>query len=276
MKAHTYARGAIFALAGLFAASCSSSKVGVANPEAVCRKKFQDAKKDYDKGNDAEAQKSLRDITVSCAGYDYVEESQYMLSQSHYRVEEWLEAETEFGILVSNWERSKYMEEARWKIARSSFNQSPTWDRDPALTQKAIEKEQSFLGDYPSGLRSDSARRDLADLIDRMAKRRYETALLYMKMDEPQAATIYYQLLLKEFPEAAQVGKARLDMSRAYAELDQFDRAQESLDSLQLDKARAEPLSKEIEKAKADLDKSRRKFEERKARETAEARQEKL
>jgi outer membrane protein assembly factor BamD (BamD/ComL family) len=112
--------------------------------------------------------------------------------------------------------------------------------------------------------------------IDRMAKRRYETALLYMKMDEPQAATIYYQLLLKEFPEAAQVGKARLDMSRAYAELDQFDRAQESLDSLQLDKARAEPLSKEIEKAKADLDKSRRKFEERKARETAEARQEKL
>src|ERR1019366_3086112 len=116
--------------------------------------------------------------TVSCAGYDYVEEAQFLLGQSHYRTEEWLEAETEFGILVQNWERSKHMEEARWKIGRSAYFQAPPWDRDPSLTEKAIEKEKVFLADYPQGTWSDSARADISDLVGRMAERRYETGKL--------------------------------------------------------------------------------------------------
>lgn len=265
---------AILAATVLLLSACSSTKPGlVANPDKVCRDKFAEARKDFDKKRDADAQTKLRDITVGCAGYDYVEEAQFLLGESHYRTEEWLEAETEFGILVQNWERSKHLEEARWKMGRAAFYQAPRWDRDPSLTQTAIDKEKDYLTEYPSGKWADSAKADIADLVGRMAERRYETGRLYLKMDEPLAATIYFKLLLKEFPESDKVPPARIDLARAYSELDQFDRAAESLDSLALDSALSKPYEKRILSARKDLDVARRDFEAKRAREAAEARQ---
>ena len=253
---------------------CSSTKPGpVANPEKVCRDKFAEAKKDFDHKNDAEAQTKLRDLTVNCAGYDVVEEAQWLLGESHYRTEQWLEAETEYGILVQNFERSKHVEEARWRICRAAWNQAPPWDRDPSLTQKAIDREQAYLADYPAGRWADSSRKDLDDLVGRMAERRFETARLYQKMDEPLAATVYYKLLLKEHPGSDKVGPARLGLAHAYTDLEQFDRATESIDSLTMDSANARGLVDKIAKERKRLESARKDFEARKAREAAEARQ---
>jgi len=88
---------------------------------------------------------------------------------------------------------------------------------------------------------ADSAKADRDDVLDRLAQRQYETAALYLKMDEPQAATIYFQLLLKEYPDSKRVPKARLELAKSYALLDQFDRARESLDSLKTDSLKAAP-----------------------------------
>lgn len=262
------------ALAFLVPVGCSSTKPGpVANPEKVCRDKFAEAKKEFDRKNDVEAQAKLRDLTVNCAGYDLVEEAQWMLARSHDRSEQWLEAETEYGILVQNFERSKHMEEARWRICRAAWNQSPSWDRDPSLTQKAVEKERAYLLDYPSGHWADSARVDLEELVARLAERRYETARLYQKMSEPLAATIYYQLLLKEYPTSDKVGPARLGLARAYVDLEQFDRASETIDTLALDSARAARLAGQISKERKRLESARKDFEARRAREAAEAKQ---
>jgi outer membrane assembly lipoprotein YfiO len=265
---------AVLAAVLLTSVGCSSTKPGpVANPEKVCRDKFADAKKDFDKKNDPEAQTKLRDITVSCAGYDLVEDAQWMLAQSHDRTEQWLEAETEYGILVSNFERSKHVEEARWRMCRAAWQQAPSWDRDPSLTQKAAEKDRSYLVDYPAGKWADSARRDLDELVARLAERRYETARLYQKMDEPLAATIYYQLLLKEYPTSDKVGPARLGLARAYVDLEQFDRAAETIDSLALDSSRAASLGGQIAKERKRLESARKDFEARRAREAAEVKQ---
>ena len=274
MRISKSAPAVLLAAVALSNLGCSSTKPGpVASPEKVCRDKFAEAKKEFDKKNDAEAQTKLRDISVSCAGYDVVEEAQWLLGESHYRTEQWLEAETEYGILVQNFERSKHAEEARWKICRASWNEAPPWDRDPSLTQKAMEREESFLLDYPKGRWSDSARTDLADLTARMAERRFETARLYQKMDEPQAATIYFNLLLKEFPTSDKVGPTRLWLARAYSDLNQFDRASESLDSLVLDSARAKLQGEKIGKERSRLQSARKDFDARKAREAAEAKQ---
>jgi outer membrane protein assembly factor BamD len=261
------------ALAALVPAlsSCSKSKV-VANPEKVCREKYEKATKLFQKEKDNDAQEKLRDITVSCAGYEYVEEAQYMLAESHFRTEQWMEAETEFGILVENYERTPRMEEARWKIARSAFHQSPSWDRDPGLTETAIKRYKAYLLDFPAAPHLDSAKTDLQTLQDKMAKRRYQTARLYLRMDEPLAATMYYNLLFREFPESKDVPQARLDVARAYAQLDQFDRARETLDTLKLDASRAASLSEDIAKATKYIEKSQAKFEKNKAKEAEKTR----
>lgn len=262
--------------AALFVSSCASVKTATDTPDKICREKFELGKKQFEKKHDPEAQEKLRDISVNCVGYDFAEEAQYMLGESHYRTEQWLEAQTEFQILIDHWERSKYLNEARWKISHAAYLQAPSWDRDPSLTQQAIEKADAYLSDFPTGEWTDSAREDRDDLIGRLADRYYETANLYLKMDEPQAATVYFKLLFKEYPDSKRIPQARIDMAKAYALLDQFDRAHESLDLLRKDSAKAEPLAYRIEVAEKFIDKAQRKFEARRAREAEEAKQGKL
>ncbi len=281
MRASNRLRAASLGLAALAFASCSSIKPAAESPDKVCRTKFDAGKKSFEKGRDPEAQEKLRDISVNCAAYDYAEEAQYMLGESHYRTEQWMEAQTEFQILVDHWERSKYLDEARWKIVHAAYLQAPSWDRDPALIESALLKADEFLADYSTGERADSARDDREDLVGRLADRRYETAKLYLKMDEPQAATIYYQLLLKEYPKSNRVPVARMEMAKAYAMLDQFERATETLDTLKMEKAKLDEekaalLDERIAIVEKFVEKSRRKFEERRQREAKEARQDKL
>jgi outer membrane protein assembly factor BamD len=260
----------------LFISGCASVKTVAESPEKICREKFDQGKKFFEKKRDPEAQEKLRDISVNCVGYDFAEEAQYMLAESHYRTEQWIEAQTEFQILVDHWERSKYLTQARWKISHAAYLQAPSWDRDPSLTQQAIEKADAYLSDFPTGEWTDSAREDRDDLIGRLADRYFETANLYLRMDEPLAATVYFKLLLKEHPDSKRVPQARIDMAKAYALLDQFDRARESLDLLRKDSAAAEPLAYRIGVAEKFIEKSQRKFDERREREAAEAKQGKL
>jgi len=253
-----------------FLFSCSKSKV-VANPEKVCREKYEKATKLFQKGKDGDAQEKLRDITVNCAGYEYVEDAQYMLSESHYRTEQWMEAETEFGILVENYERSSHLEEARWKIARSAYQQSPTWDRDPGLTEGAIKRYKAYLADFTTSPHVDSAKSDLHELLAKMAKRRFQTAKLYLRMDEPLAATMYYNLLFREFPDYKDVPQARLDVAHAYVQLEQFDRARETLDTLRQDSLRTSHLKEDIATTASYIEKAQAKFEKNRAKEAEKA-----
>ena len=101
--------------------------------------------------------------------------------------------------------------------------------------------------------------------------RRYKTAKLYMRMDEPLAATMYYNLLFREYPDSKNAPQARLDVARAYTKLDQFDRARETLDTLRLDSARAASMSDDIADAATYIEKSQAKFEKKKAKEAAKA-----
>jgi outer membrane protein assembly factor BamD len=275
MRISTLARLLLLIAGTHLISSCAGHKE-VANPEKVCREGFAKAKKDYNKKRDVEAQQGLRDLTVNCAGYDFVEEAQYMLGQSHFRTEQWPEAMTEFGILVSAFDRSPYLEEAQWKICRAAFFQAPSWDRDPGLTQDAINRLSNFLQDWPTSVRADSARNDQADLISRLARKRFETGALYLKMDEPLAATTYLNLLIKEYPEWPRINEGRLKLAQAYIELDQFERAQETLDQLRSLEGLSKDFQKSIANADKDLTRQRASFEKRKAREAEEARQGKL
>ncbi|MCB9497664.1 MAG: outer membrane protein assembly factor BamD [Fibrobacteria bacterium] len=252
--------------------SCSKSKVA-ASPEKVCREKYDKASKAFEKGKDVQAQEILRDITISCNGYDFIEDAQYKLAESHFRSEQWMEAETEFGILVENYEHSAHLEEARWKICRSAWEQSPSWDRDPGLTASAIKRYNAYLYDFPAAPHTDSAKADLIALQEKMALRRFKTAQLYLRMDEPLAATMYYNLLFQEYPQSKDVPQARLDVARAYAQLDQFDRARETLDTLRMDSTLAAPFADRIVGALKYIDKAQAKFEKLRAKEAAKAKQ---
>ncbi|MEN9353917.1 MAG: hypothetical protein RL318_1242 [Fibrobacterota bacterium] len=255
----------LLGLGSLILASCSSNKP-VASPEAVCREKFAQAKSAFDRERDADAQEKLKDLTISCYGYDFQEQAQYMLAQSYFRTEQWLEAETEFRLLREQFERTAYAEEALYKIARSGFEQTTTWDRDPAPTLDAMRKFNEYLTDFPQGKWSAEVKKDYQDLDGRLATRAYKTAKLYIRLDEPLAATIYFNKLLKEHPGWELNNVAQVELAVAYARIDQFEQAKTTLSALDSseDKASLTPMINDAKKVISSLEES---FQAKRARE---------
>ena len=255
----------ILALLALALASCSSNKP-VANPEKVCRDKFAQAKSAYDREKDVDAQEKLKDLTISCYGYDFQEESQYMLATSYFRTEQWIEAETEYRLLREQFERSVHAEEALYKIARCAYEQTGTWDRDPAPTLDAMRKIGEYLNDYPAGKWSEEVKKSNMELDGRLATHAFKTAKLYVRLDEPLSATIYFNKVLKEHPGWEQSDDARFELALAYARIDQFDQARTTLDPLRkgTDSTRLAPRLLDTEKDISSLESS---FNKKRARE---------
>jgi len=253
-------------LGSLLLASCSSTKQ-IASPETICREKFAQAQSAFERERDADAQEKLKDLTVACYGYDFQEKAQYMLAQSYYRTEQWPEAETEFRLLREQFERTAYAEEALYKIAHSGYQQATTWDRDPSPTLDAMRKFNEYLNDFPQGKWSAEVKKDYQELDGRLATRAYKTAKLYIRLDEPLSATIYFNKLLKEHPGWELNNEAQVELAVAYARMDQFEQARTTLSALDSteDKAKLAPLVKDAHKTIASLEKSFQKKREREA-----------
>lgn len=246
-------------------ASCSSTKP-VASPEAVCREKFAQASAAFEKGNDASAQEKLKDITISCYGYDFQEKAQYMLAESYFRTEQWPEAETEFRLLREQFERTAYAEEALFKVGRCALEQSTTWDRDPAPTLEAMRKLNEYLNDYPQGKWSAEVKKSYTELDSRLANHAYRTAKLYLRLDEPLAATVYFNKLLTQHPGWELNDQASVELALAYARIDQFDQARSTLAKLDGTEAKT-TLAPMIEKAQKTIAKLEKSFQDKRARE---------
>jgi outer membrane protein assembly factor BamD len=249
----------------LLLASCSSTKP-VESADAVCREKYAKATTAFDKGRDADAQDLFKDLTVSCYGYDFQEKAQYMLAESYFRTEQWPESETEFRLLREQFERSVYAEEALYKIARCGYEQSSTWDRDPAPTLDAIRKFNEYLSDYPQGKWSEEIHKSNLELDGRLAMRTYRTAKLYIRLDEPLAATIYFKKLLKEHPGWELDNTAQIELALAYAHLDQFDQARATISGLDSSDDKA-ALASDIKDAKSTIASLEKSFLKKRARE---------
>ena len=245
--------------------SCASNKPS-ANSEKVCREKFASAKDQFERKRDVDAQEKLKDLTISCYGYDFQEEAQYMLATSYFRTEQWPEAETEYRLLREQFERSRHAEEALYKIARCGIEQTGTWDRDPSSILDAQHKITEYLTDFPEGKWSAEMRKQYTELDSRLANHDFQTARLYLRLGEPLSATIYFNKLLKEHPGWDKNDEARIQLALAYAKIDQFDQARATLTLLHSaeDSTHLQPKIKSAEKDIASLEKA---FQKRRARE---------
>ena len=109
------------------------------------------------------------------------------------RNEEYLNAITEFDKLTRRMGFSEYVEEARFKICESYKIESPRYFHDQEYTQKALERYQEFIDDYPESQYLDSILLSIKDLRNKMANKLYQTGVLYIKMEEYKSAKIAFK-----------------------------------------------------------------------------------
>jgi outer membrane protein assembly factor BamD len=239
-------------ISAAFFASCSSSNSGKVNHTEFCRAKYEKAEELYKKGKYGRAQDKLEDILSLCAGTGYMEQSQFLLAESYFNLEEWIEARGEYGSFIINFPGSPFVETAEFRKAIASFNMEFRVSRDEANTTIAMRDFERYLSNYPDSPLRDSVNYYYDLLVERLAEKEFQTARLYLRMDKYQAAVIYFKEFLETYPKSKRRTEALFMIAQAYNELDQFETAK-----LYLNIARneANPDDKKIQKQIAKTEK---------------------
>jgi outer membrane protein assembly factor BamD len=254
--------------------ACSSSKK--LTQEENCQEKWDKVKPKFEKKKYVQAKELLSEIVTSCPGSPFTEEALFDLAEAHFHLEEWDEAESEYNSFLKEFPASKkYAEVVRFRLAQASGKQTETPSRDQTKTLEAIIAYENYLNEYPEGPRSDTATAELDKLKDLLVQKQMMIAHLYRRMDEPQAAAIYYKNLLKEFGARVNVRDINLKLAECYIEMGQFEEAESYLskfDGIAKDDAFRDKVKQayhKLEKARTKLAREKKEEQEQGKRQEA-------
>ncbi|HIA94965.1 MAG TPA: outer membrane protein assembly factor BamD, partial [Candidatus Marinimicrobia bacterium] len=211
----------------LFLTSCAGSKF---NDEINLQEKFKMGLDNLDKEKYLQAQLDFKHIVIRGTGSDLGDDAQYYLGEAYFRNEEYLEAIAEYEKLTRRMGFSPFVEDARFKICEAYRIESPKYFHDQEYTEKALERYQEFLDDYPNSKYVNDVLASIEILREKMGLKLYETGILYMKMEEYESAKMTFERVVDHYYDTAVVHQARQGMVKALAQNRQIDEALALLD----------------------------------------------
>lgn len=149
-------------------------------------------------------------------GTDYAQEAQYYLAESYLNSSRYLLAASEYERHYTLYPRSEKREEVQFKEAFCYYKLSPRYKLDQTYTRRSIEKFRLFNDRYPNSDRREEAAKYIEEMRAKLAKKNYYAADLYMRTDRYQAAIIYYDLTIDNYPETIWAQRALVDEINAY------------------------------------------------------------
>ncbi|MDZ7693429.1 MAG: outer membrane protein assembly factor BamD [Balneolaceae bacterium] len=190
----------VFLVAALAVSSCSKDQYiqrGDSLPEA-----YRKSMRMFQEGDYSEAVNGFETVFQLGRGTEYARDAQYYLAESHYNNGNYLLAASEFERYISLFPRSERREEVAFKEAYCYYELSPRYRLDQNYTRRAIEKFNLFESRYPNSDRIQEIAKYVNELRAKLAHKLYNAADLYMRIDEYEAAAIYYGLTIDQYPEA--------------------------------------------------------------------------
>ena len=219
----------LIGLAGVFF-SCAGSKV---DDEISLKEKFSSGLENLEKEKYLQAQSDFKYVVVRGTGSDLGDDAQYYLGEAFYLNEEYLLAIAEYEKLTRRMAFSPFVEDARFKICEAYSIESPKYYHDQEYTEKALQRYQEFLDDFPSSELVADAVISIELLREKLAIKLFEAGILYMKMDEYESAKLTYQKVIDLYYDTDVIHKAYFEMVKALAKNENIDEAISLLDQHQ-------------------------------------------
>ena len=253
----------LFVSVALLSACSSNSSERVTHTQ-FCKNKLDKAEELFKKEKYGRVIDKLEEIMSYCAGTGYLEQTSFLLAESHFNLENWIEARGEYGSFVMNFPGSPFAETAEFRKAIASFNMEFRVSRDDANTTVAMKDFERYLSNHPDTPLRDSINYYYGLLVERLAEKEFQTARLYLRMDKPQAAVIYFKEFLETYKQSKRRKEALFLTSQAYTDLDQFESAREYLDIARQElKADDKDGQKMLAKTEEKIAKAEKSFEKR-------------
>ncbi|MBN2566083.1 MAG: outer membrane protein assembly factor BamD [Candidatus Eisenbacteria bacterium] len=139
------------------------------------------------------------------------------LADAHRAIGDYPSAEAEYRQVLEDYPRSPLVPEAEFKLGLSFSEQSLPAALDQSMTEQAIDQLDYFLTKYPDSELTDQARAEMQTLRDRLASKDYDNAMLYLTLEQPQAARVYFEAVARDYPDTSWARLALLQKARSFA-----------------------------------------------------------
>lgn len=186
-------------LTGILLYSCGTFRKVLKSSDI--RLKYSTAVTLYEKGDYHRAMQLFDELLVYYRGNDTSEKINYYYAYCYYGEEDYLEAGYYFTKFSSAFPTSKFAEECDYMSAYCQYLFSPEYGLDQTITLDAIKQFQLFINEYPQSTRVVKCNELIDELRYKLEKKEFETARLYYKIEDYQAAYVAFKNVLKEYPD---------------------------------------------------------------------------
>ncbi len=160
----------------------------------------------YGRKKYTQAGMEYKDFLAVFAGDERSDYAQFMLAESYRGASEFALAAVEYRILIADFGYSEYVDDAFFLEGLCSFEMTQRAERDQRETYQALVRIQRFLDIFPDSPRREEALQVRDEIYDLLGKKAFQSAKLYFKRKHYNAAGIYFQKIIDEYPETSWAG----------------------------------------------------------------------
>jgi outer membrane protein assembly factor BamD len=211
-------------LLALLFASCAGNGV---NPAAMSADElFQQASGYYEAGNLGRAIPLMESFVQLHFGDPRAPDVRMWLGQAYQRRRQWITAASHFQRLIEDYPSSPHEIPARFAICESYYRLSPPAQLDQEYTYAGIAHCESVATTYSQTEQGTTAGRYLDEMRNKLAKKVYDAGAFYVRRRAYDAAVVYFQDVLENFPQTIYAPAALLSLVETFRELGYVEEAE--------------------------------------------------
>lgn len=154
----------------------------------------------YEEGECYKALPLLEELIGEYRGKQQAETIYFTYAQVHYCIGDYHLANYYFKNFTKSYPTSEHAEESLFLAAMCSYRLSPNHSLDQDQTKLAISEFQVFVDRFPSSTLKDSCNAMVERLNEKLDRKEFEVAALYVKTEKYKAARIALENLLENNP----------------------------------------------------------------------------
>jgi outer membrane protein assembly factor BamD len=110
-----------------------------------------------------------------------------------------------------------FLQKARYRVCESYVEEAMPYYLDQTYSEKALEKIQEFLDDYPNTKHKEEATNLIESLRNKLANKLFETGTLYIKLEEYSSAIFAFEEIVEKYFDTAYIGPAHVAIIQCHA-----------------------------------------------------------
>ena len=159
----------------------------------------------------------LEYILISDPLSEHASDAQYYLSESYFYNGNYHQAIIEYEKYLSRRDLSyEFANKSQFMLCKCYYNASLEFNRDQSNTLRAIEKLQFFIEKKSMDEYIIQIEQMILELRTKLAKKDFYTAKLYIRLDELDAAVIYFNNIINDYYDTQFVNDSLINIALIY------------------------------------------------------------